>query len=95
MISTGINYSLSDFEGFNILDLSGNLTIHTSDACDSGTFMVNGTSTAVTGSIITAGNNSGGSGQEQLYSCLEEVLSSLSSQSYSTTGVGSWTVGSV
>jgi len=32
MISTGINYSLSDFEGFNILDLAGALTIHTSDA---------------------------------------------------------------
>jgi len=32
MISTGINYSLSDFEGFNILELSGTLTIQTSDA---------------------------------------------------------------
>lgn len=32
MISTGINYSLSDFDGFNILDLSGTLTIQTSDA---------------------------------------------------------------
>jgi anti-anti-sigma factor len=32
MISSGINYSLSDFDGFNILDLSGTLTIHTSDA---------------------------------------------------------------
>jgi len=32
MISSGINYSLSDFDGFNILDLSGTLTIQTSDA---------------------------------------------------------------
>ncbi len=32
MISSGINYSLSDFDGFNVLDLSGSLTIHTSDA---------------------------------------------------------------
>ena len=32
MISTGINYSLSEFDGFNILDLTGTLTIHTSDA---------------------------------------------------------------
>jgi len=32
MISTGINYSLSDIDGFNILDLSGTLTIQTSDA---------------------------------------------------------------
>jgi len=32
MISSGINYSLSDFDGFNILEMSGVLTIHTSDA---------------------------------------------------------------
>lgn len=32
MISSGINYSLSDFDGFNILDMTGALTVHTSDA---------------------------------------------------------------
>lgn len=32
MVSAGINYSLSDYKGFNILDLSGVLTVHTSDA---------------------------------------------------------------
>lgn len=32
MISSGLNYSLSDFNGFNILNLSGSLTVHTSDA---------------------------------------------------------------
>lgn len=32
MISQGINYSLSDFDGFNILELSGSLTAQTSDA---------------------------------------------------------------
>jgi anti-anti-sigma factor len=32
MMASRVNYSLHDFEGFNILDLSGDLTIHTSDA---------------------------------------------------------------
>ena len=32
MITSRVNYSLREFEGFNILDLSGDLTIHTSDA---------------------------------------------------------------
>lgn len=32
MIASRVNYTLSEFEGINILDLSGDLTIHTSDA---------------------------------------------------------------
>lgn len=32
MTSSVINYSLGEFDGYNILDMSGALTIHTSDA---------------------------------------------------------------
>jgi len=32
MIASRVNYSLREFDGINVLDLSGDLTIHTSDA---------------------------------------------------------------
>ena len=73
--------------------LAGNFTVNTADACDTGTVMVNSTATGVSGATITAGNNSEGGGQEQLYFCLEEVSPGISQQSYSTTGAGAWTIG--
>ena len=54
--------------------------------------MVNNTATAVSGATITAGNNSAGQGQEELYSCLEGMLQTISAQTYSTAGLGSWTI---
>ncbi|MEK6855274.1 MAG: hypothetical protein AABX73_03560 [Nanoarchaeota archaeon] len=74
---------------------AGNFTTHTSDACTSGTQMVNGTATGVTGSILAGGNHStniGSTGQEQLYFCLEELNTSISPQSYSSELEGAWVV---
>jgi len=68
-----------------------NFTGNINDACE-GTVMANSTAIAVSGATITAGNNSAGQGQEELYFCLEEVPSGISSQTYSTTGLGSWTI---
>ena len=73
--------------------LAGNFTVNTANACDTGTVMVNGTATGVSGAAITAGNNSAGNGQEELYFCLEAVSSGISQQSYSTSGSGAWTIG--
>ena len=75
--------------------LASNFTVNTADACDTGTAMVNGTATGVSGATITAGNNSAGQGQEELYFCLEEVSSGISQQTYSTAGAGTdaWTIG--
>ncbi|MDD5331325.1 MAG: hypothetical protein PHE43_00695 [Candidatus Nanoarchaeia archaeon] len=67
-------------------------SVNTADACE-GTPMVNGTATAVSGSTITAGNNTAGSGSEDLYFCVESVTGGISSQAYSTTNTGAWTVG--
>lgn len=73
--------------------LAGNFTVNTADACDTGTIMVNRTATGISGATITAGNNSAGNGQEQVYFCLEEVSSGISQQSYSTASSGAWTIG--
>ncbi len=70
---------------------AGNFTVNINDACE-GTIMANNTAIAVSGATITAGNNSKGDGQEDLYFCLEEVPSGISSQTYSTTGLGSWII---
>ena len=64
--------------------------------CD-GTSLVNGTYTGITNSILPPGNHSLNyqnetSGQEQLFYCIKEVPSDISSQTYSTTGLGSWTI---
>ena len=65
--------------------------------CTGATALVNGTATAISGAILSPGNNSLGyanstSGQEQIYYCLRAVASSLPSQVYSTASAGSWTV---
>ena len=62
-----------------------------------GSTPVNGTSTNITNSILPKGNNSlsygnSTSGQEQIYYCITEVPTTISSQEYSTTGYGSWTI---
>ena len=59
-----------------------------------GTAMVNATSTTVTSSVSNTGNLSLGSGvgQEQFYYCLIHVPANLSSQIYSTTTGGGWTI---
>jgi hypothetical protein len=61
----------------------------------SATQMVNITDTAVAGSYLNIGNfplNDGSTGQEKLYVCLAKAGYELTQQSYSTTGLGSWTV---
>jgi len=60
--------------------------------CD-GTTFVNGTETGITGATLPKGNLSvgGGAGQEQLYYCIRQVPQ-ISSQTYSTSKAGSWTI---
>ena len=62
-------------------------------ACASGTALVNGTATTITGTIANRGNLSIGSGegQEEVYYCIPNVPL-VSSQTYSTTGFTSWTI---
>ncbi len=61
--------------------------------CDD-TTLVNGSATEITNSDSGPGNISagGGAGQEQLYYCITEVPGDISSQIYSTSGGGSWTI---
>ena len=61
--------------------------------CTSGTVLVNGTLTAITGTNSNPGNLSldDGSGQSDLYYCIPTVPS-IESQTYSTNTAGSWTV---
>jgi len=70
---------------------AGNFTVNINDACE-GTVMANNTAIAVSGATIPKGNNSKGDGQEELYFCLEEIPPTISSQIYSTTGLGAWTI---
>ena len=73
---------------------AGNFTVNTADAADN-TTMVNGTAVQVSIANFTRGNysaNNGVTGQEQLYFFLEALNPSLSSQSYSSTSGGEWTV---
>ena len=61
------------------------------------TSLVNGTDTGITNTILPPGNNSlnnqnSTSGQEQLFYCIKNIPSDISSQTYSTTGLGSWTI---
>jgi len=61
------------------------------------TVLVNVTDTFINDTILPPGNNSlsnsnSTSGQEQLFYCIQNVPSDISSQTYSTTGLGSWTV---
>jgi hypothetical protein len=72
--------------------LANAFSVNPADACE-GTAMVNATATGVTGATITAGNNTLGSGNEDIYFCIEAVTGGISSQSYSTANSGAWTVG--
>ncbi len=66
-----------------------NFTVHTANACNTGTLMVNDTATTVSGAEITRGE----AATDNLYVCLEEVNSSILEQIYSTTGnIEDWTV---
>lgn len=71
--------------------LAEDFSVNTANACE-GTAMVHSTATGVSGATVTAGNLTAGNGQEDLYFCLEEVTGGISSQTYSTTGLGEWTV---
>ena len=76
---------------------ASNFTISSSSGSEcTGTAMVNGTATAVSGSASNPGNLSagGGVGQEELYYCIANVpgAGKISSQTYSTSQGGSWTI---
>jgi len=77
---------------------AGNFSSHVitgSNAECAGTYLVNGTATGVSIANITRGNhsaNNGVIGQEELYYCLTRVPSDISSQTYSTSTAGSWTI---
>ncbi|MDD5331320.1 MAG: hypothetical protein PHE43_00670 [Candidatus Nanoarchaeia archaeon] len=70
---------------------AANFSINVADACE-GTLMVNNTATGITSSIITAGNNTNGDGQENLYACLEDVPANIMPQSYSVVTDQSWVI---
>ncbi|MFH1840346.1 MAG: hypothetical protein ABH849_04315 [Nanoarchaeota archaeon] len=72
--------------------LAANFTVNNTNTCG-GTAMVNNSAQGVSGSTITAGNNTAGSGQERLYFCLEEVTAGILQQAYSTVDIQEWTVG--
>ncbi len=82
---------------------AGNFTISTATGgspsvecgSSSSTFMNSNVFVALIGAILPRGNhsiNDGSTGQEQLYLCLTQVGSELSTQKYSTTRKGSWTI---
>lgn len=59
------------------------------------TTMNHGVYAGITGATLSAGNytiNDGSTGQEQLYFCLRLAGSELTSQPYSTSNEGSWTI---
>ena len=80
---------------------AGNMTVGTVEGgsptaecgTDTSTFMSNSVFTAVSGSTLGFGNYtvSDGTGQENLYFCITQVGSELSSQPYSTSTMGGWT----
>jgi len=59
------------------------------------TLLVNGSNIGLNNATLNKGNhsvNDGTTGQEQLYYCLQEVPTTISSQTYSTTNGGSWII---
>lgn len=73
---------------------SENLSTNVNDASD-GDLLSNNTAVTVTSATLNRGNhsvNDGSTGQEQLYFYLEAMNADLTSQSYSTSTHGSWTV---
>lgn len=80
-----------------VVNMSVHFTTGSSVECTGGIALTNATATIVTSANMTKGNytvNDGTTGQEQLYFCLKNVLSSTSTaqQSYSTAGGSAWTV---
>jgi len=69
----------------------------TPPASCNGTKMINGSIIGITNSLLTHGNHTPNfgnesSGQEELYYCLVEVPTDISSQVFSTLAGGSWTI---
>lgn len=72
---------------------AANFSAHTDAGCE-GTTMVADTYTDVAGTSLPIGNYtlSDGTGQEEIYVCLEAANTVLDAQDYSTTARGAWTV---
>jgi len=93
--SLTINVTALNLEGEVTNDeyiYANNFSIGVSSEGCSGTLMDNDTSTEVGSATLDNGNNSAGSGQEQLYVCLKGVPQDITSQSYSSSTYGAWTV---
>jgi len=74
---------------------TGLFTGATEECNASATSLVNATDTFINGSILIFGNHSldnNVTGQEQLFYCITGVPADISSQTYSTSGLGSWTI---
>jgi len=72
---------------------ASNFSANTVDAC-AGTSMVAQTYTSVSGASLPIGNYTlnDGTGQEDLYYCIDETNTDLIAQYYSTLQAGSWTI---
>jgi len=72
---------------------AANFSVNTADACG-GTSMVAQTYTSVLGASLPIGNYTvnDGTGQENLYYCIDNTNADLTAQYYSTLQAGSWTI---
>ena len=101
-----VNITAIDLSGETIPSeyiFAGNFTvdIETGEICSGaaciecdGKRMVNATTELINGAVLPKGNhsiNDGSTGQEQLYFCMT-ALNTISTQSYSTAGVGTWII---
>ena len=78
-----------------VANFSVNTVTGSNAECIGGTTPVNATATSITGALLTRGNhslNDGTTGQEQIYYCIKQVPPTISSQTYSTKGYGSWII---
>ena len=99
-VSLSINVSSYDLQGEETdteYIYANNFTVENKTTGCSGTAMVNESSINVTSAILQRGNhslnyNNATSGQEQIYFCLKGVPQDISSQSYSSTAFGAWTI---
>ncbi|MCX8159098.1 MAG: hypothetical protein N3D20_02300 [Candidatus Pacearchaeota archaeon] len=89
----GINLLGETSPSYNIP--ANNFSVGNNDGvvCASGTILVNGTATTISGTSANRGNLSagGGAGQENLYYCIP-LVPNVPSQTYSTLQGGSWTI---
>ena len=75
-----------------------NFTAGISSPCDTTginmTYLINNTAVTINNSVANRGNLSagGGAGQENIYYCIPEVPSPLTSQTYSTNALGGWSI---